>query len=573
LEWRDSTNILKIRDMNTTLIDMKILIKRLIKYGYASLFLLLVWSCEDVLDKIPKDSLTEEIVWTDPNAASQFVYGIYGAVPSGFDRAYDGWAKGLYILDAGSDDAENAIDWTSADLLNTGDFLPGYIPFWTVWPECYRLIRAANSALENLDRLEDETLREQLKAEARFLRAYLYHDLLRYYGMKSDGGEPTGVPIIDRTLTPDDDINMTRDTYDDVVDFIIADLDAAIPSLPTKANTEVGRATKGAAYALKGRVLLYAERWAESAAASQTVMSEGYSLYPDYSSIWLDENNSEVVWVKKFQNPDKTHQSNAGGTAGAGWDVYNSPRSFAGPNDAGWVGNCPTQNFVDAYEMVDGQPQSSSPLYDPAKPFDNLDPRFEATVVHDGSAFRGEVMEMYPGGIHDLPGANTPTGYYTRKFHREDVPVYTLAGDQDWIYIRYAEVLLNYAEARNEAVGPDGTVYEAINAIRSRPSVDMPDIPAGLGQEEMRERIRNERRVELVYEEHRFYDIRRWRIAEDLLNGPMQGMQMTVDEGTGDVTYSKFDFETRTFPAKLYLLLISQSEMDKSPGLTQIAGW
>ena len=560
--------------MNNNSIDMKIIVKRFLKYGYASLFLFFIWSCEDVLDKIPKDSLTEETVWTDPNGASQFVYGIYGALPSGFDRAYDGWAKGLYILSAGSDDAENNIDWTSADLLNTGDFTPAYIPYWTIWPECYRLIRSANSALENLDRLENEDLREQLKAEAHFLRAYLYHDLLRYYGMKSDGGEPTGVPIINRTLTPDDDINLTRDTYDDVVDFIVADLDAAIPNLPDKTDIEAGRATKGAAYALKGRVLLYAERWTESAAASFKVIENNeYSLYPDYRLIFLDKNNDEIVWAKKFQLPDKHHQSNAGGTAGAGWDVYNSPRSFAGPNDAGWVGNCPTQNFVDAYEMIDGEPQSSSPLYDPAKPFDNLDPRFEATVVHDGSTFRGEVMEMYPGGRHDTPGVNTPTGYYTRKFHREDVPVYSLPGDQDWIFIRYAEVLLNYAEAKNEATGPDGTIYDAINQIRSRPSVDMPDIPGGLSQEELRQRIRNERRIELVYEEHRFYDIRRWRIAEDLLNGPMQGIQMSLNPVTSEVIYTRFDFETRTFPPKLYVLPISQSEMDKSPGLTQIAGW
>lgn len=554
--------------------DMKNIIRNLFKYGYAVLILALVGGCDsDILNQVPKDSLTEEVVWSDPNAASQFVYGIYGAVPSGFDRNYDGWAKGLYILDAGSDDAENAINWTSADLLNTGDFLPGYVPYYTIWPDGYRLIRAANSALENLDQLEDEALVKQLKAETHFLRAYLYHDLLRYYGMKSDGAEATGIPIIDHTLTPDDDINMSRNTYDEVVDFIISDLDAAIPSLPNKGEVEVGRATKGAAYALKGRVLLYAERWAESATASAKVMNGDYSLYPDYRKIFLDENNDEVVWVKKFQNPDKTHQSEAGGTAGAGWDVYNSPRTFAGPNDAGWVGNCPTQNFVDAYEMVDGQSQSESPLYDPANPFDNLDPRFDATVVHDGSTFRGQVMEMYPGGKHDLPGANTPTGYYTRKFHREDVPVYSLPGDQDWIYIRYAEVLLNYAEAKNEAGGPDPSIYDAINEIRSRPSVDMPDIPGGLSKEELRQRIRHERRIELVYEEHRFYDIRRWRIAEDLLNGPMQGIEMTVEDGTGDIIYSKFDFEERSFPPKLYVMPISQSEMDKSPGLTQIAGW
>ena len=284
--------------MNLTFKNMKNIRRKLLNYRYATLLLILFWGCDDdILNKVPKDSLTEEIVWTDPNAASQFVYGIYGAVPSGFDRFYDGWAKGLYILDAGSDDAENAINWTSADLLNTGDFLPGNTPYWTIWPESYRLIRAANSALENLDRLEDEELREQLKAEARFLRAYLYHELLRYHGMKSDGGEPTGVPIIDRTLTPDDDVNIPRDTYNDVVDFIVADLDAAIPTLPNKSGTEVGRATKGAAYALKGRVLLYAERWAESAAATSEVMNGEYSLYPDYKNIWLDENNDEVTFL------------------------------------------------------------------------------------------------------------------------------------------------------------------------------------------------------------------------------------------------------------------------------------
>ncbi len=556
------------------ILNHHITMKNLFKFIYILLTLSVVWGCQqqNILDKIPKDSLTEEIVWTDPNAASQFVFGIYGGIPSGFDRNYDGWAKGLYILDAGSDDADGGISWTSAQLLNTGDFTSAYVPYGTIWPDCYSLIRSANAALENLDRLEDTELADQLKAETHFLRAYIYHELLRYYGLRSNGAG-TGVPIIDRTLTPDDDINIARADYNDVVDFIIADLDAAIPGLPSASDIEIGRATKSAAYALKGRVLMYAERWAESAAASQEVISSGlYALYPDYRTIFLDENNEEVVWVKKFELPDKTHQSNAGGTQGAGWDVYNSPRTFAGPNDAGWVGNCPTQTFVDAYEMTDGLPQSESPLYDSLKPYDNLDPRFDATVVHNGSDFRGVTMEMYPGGRNYLPGFNTTTGYYTRKFHREDVPVYSLAGDQDWIYIRYAEVLLNYAEAQNEAVGPDASVYDAINQIRARPSVNMPEIPAGLGQSDMRERIRHERRIELAYEEHRFYDIRRWEIAADLLNGPMEGMNAELDS-TGNVIYTRFIFETRTFPDKLYTMPINQGEMDKSPGLTQIGGW
>lgn len=563
---------MKIRKYN----EARVTSRGLIKYTCALLITLVVGSCNDILDKVPKESLNEAIVWSDPDAASLFVYGIYGAIPSGFDRLYDGWAKGLYILDAGSDDADCAIGWTSSERLNNGNFLPSQVPYGDIWRIYYKLVRSANLALENLDRLENETMRNQLKAETHFLRAYIYHDLLRFYGMKSAGTEPTGVPIIDRVLTPDDDPTLVRNTYDEVVAFIIQDLDLAIQGLPTNADMPAGRATLGAAYALKGRVLLYDEQWEESAAASLKVINGEagtYSLFNDYRTLFLTKNNSEILWAKKFQLPDKSHQTDAGGTAGAGWDVYNSPRSFAGPNDAGWVGNCPTQAFVESYEMTDGLPQATSPLFDPQNPFDNVDPRFDATVVHDGSTFRGEVMEMYFGGRHDLPGANSTTGYYTRKFHRENVPVYSLAGDQDWIFIRYAEVLLNYAEAQNELNGPDASVYDAINQIRSRESVGMPDLPAGLSQSEMRTRIRNERRVELAFEEHRFYDIRRWRIAEQLLNGPMYGIQMTKSPSTQEVTYSKFVFENRSFPEKLYVMPVPQGEIDSSPGLTQINGW
>ncbi|SDL14229.1 Starch-binding associating with outer membrane [Catalinimonas alkaloidigena] len=531
----------------------------------------LLLSCnQDILDQIPKDSLTEETVWSDPQGAIQFVNGIYGDMPSGFDRNYDNWAKGLYLLDGASDDADVSMGWTHSTQLQTGNFLPSYVPWGnTMWPTYYRLIRKANVALENLDRLDDEELSTRLKGEVYFLRGFMYHELLRLFGLRSAGGEPTGVPLISESLTLDDNLQIPRATYADVVSFIISDLDKAASILPEKGGIEEGRATSGAAKALKSRVLLYDEQWEAAANAAQEVMNMPYTLFPDYRTLFLTKNNDEIIFAKKFRFPDKHHQTNAGGTAGAGWDVYNTPPSFKGPTDAGWGGNLPTQNFVDSYEMTDGLPQTASPLYDPEKPYENLDPRFEATVVHNGATFRGREVELFEGG---RDADFMVTGYFTRKFHNEDLVIYSQSSDQDWIFVRYAEVLLNYAEAKNEASGPDGTVYEAINAIRARPGVDMPPLPQGLSQDQMRERIRHERRVELAFEEHRFFDIRRWRIAESLLNGPLQGMKIEKN-ADGSVTYNRYDFETRAFPSKLYVLPIPQEEIDKNPAAEQINGW
>ncbi len=558
---------------------MNIKIKNRLQFVFALMCISMFFGCNgDILDQVPKDQLSEELVWTDPAGATQFINAIYGEMPSGFDRDYDGWAKGLYILDGVTDDGNVCMPWTHSNRLETGNFLASGVPFGQTWGHYYWLIRKTNVALENLDRLEDETLRKRLKGETYFLRAFIYHELLRLYGLKSSGGEPTGVPIIDRSLTLDDNLQIPRDTYDDVVDLILSDLDNAASMLPKKGEIENGRATYGAAYALKSRVLLYDERWSDAAIAAKEVMG-AYSLYPDYKELFLTKNTDEVIFAKKFEYPDKHHHS---GRSGNGWDAINSPPSIRASNgDGGWGGNVPTQNFVDAYDMIDGKPQSESALYDPQKPFDNLDPRFEATVVYNGAEFRGRPFEIWrsydpalPNGIDVVDRSEvTKTGYVLRKYHVEDRVIYSQSSDQDWIFLRYAEVLLNYAEAQNEAVGPDASVYNAINQIRKRASVNMPDLPAGLGQSEMREKIRNERRIELAFEEHRFFDIRRWKIAQDVLdNKEMMGMEI-IKNADGTFTYTKKPFETRTFPSKLYVLPIPQGELDKNPEAKQINGW
>jgi hypothetical protein len=474
----------------------------------------LIASCEsDILNQVPKDSLTGETVWTDPQGATQFVNAIYGQMPSGFDRNYQGWARGLYLLDGVTDYGDVGMPWTHSNELQTGNFLPSGVPWGETWGDYYSLVRKANMALENLGSLKDEALRNRLMGEAYFLRGFIYHELLRLYGMPSTGSEPTGVPLINKSLTLNDNFQIPRAKYDEVVDFITADLDKAASLLPKKGAIEAGRATSGAANALKSRVLLYASRWQASADAASKVINTDYTLFNDYRTLFLTKNNNEIIFAKKFQAPDKVHFG-----VNNGFDVVNSPPSIRGGSDAGWGGNVPTQNFVDSYDMIDGKSQATSPLYKASEPWANLDPRFEATVVHNGSTFRGRVIELFAGGA-DVTGRaeDTKTGYILRKFHEEQYVLYTKSSDQDWIFIRYAEVLLNYAEAKNEASGPDASVYSAINAIRKR--AGMPDLEAGLSKDQMRAKIRNERRIELAFEEHRFFDIRRWKIAESLLNG------------------------------------------------------
>lgn len=517
-----------------------------------------------LLDKTPKESLTADFVWSDPTAAEQFVNGIYGGLPHGFSRNF-----GEYMLDAASDDGDNSYTWTECENLKLSNFVPLSTPLANQWANYYALVRKANIALSNLGKLTDVDKKNRLMGEAYFLRGFIYSELLRFYAAKLSGStEPTGLPIVDKPLTLDDNFQIPRSTYDETVDFIIKNLDSSAALLPDNyaaSTKDVGRATKGAALALKSRVLLYAQRWAEAAAAAKDVIDNksnyGYDLYPDYQNLFLAKNNQEVIFAKKFKQPELSHP-------------YDQFQILVEQTGTGWGGLCPTQNLVDAYEMTDGKTINQSPLYDPTNPYVNRDPRFDATVLHNGSIFQGLPVETFDGGMNKPNGNSdvTKTGYYARKFHDTTIsPIASRPSDQDWIYIRYAEVLLNYAEAQNEAAGPDGTVYAAINEIRQRPSVRMPVLTPGLSQNQMREAIRHERRIELAFEEHRYFDVRRWGIASTVLNG--QFYTMDIKKTGSGFTYQLVPYQIRSYHDRNIVLPIPQSEIDKNPSVKQIAGW
>lgn len=527
-------------------------------------------ACNDVFDVEPRNSVSSGSVFEDLAFARAYLNETYEGVPSGFERGY-------FLLDAATDIGETGFPWPYSQFWNTGSFSPtNVIRFgapWenapTPWNRNYQFIFRTNDFIANIDKVPvvnqgDEEAKQVLKGEAYFLRALFYHELSNFYG---------GVPLIARiqNIDPPDELLVPRSTYEETVDFIVKTLDSAAQLLPeVRTSTDKGRASKAAALSLKGRQLLYAEQWAASAAASKEVMDMGvHQLFPDYESLFwsANNNNSEVVFARQYINlrDTRTHPLHT---------------FTAIPTLGGWGGTQPTQNIVDEFEMVDGLSIAESPLYDPNNPYDNRDPRFRATVLYDGSEYLGDELELYKGAFQGVGGSAadaTETGYFLRKFIDPQV----LRGDlfygyNNWNNIRYAEVLLNYAEARNEDSGPDASVYEAVNAVRARPSVNMPPLPGGLTKEQMRERIRHERLIELAFEEHRFFDLRRWKdqqgeyLATAVLAEPIYGMEISPDR----TTYTVFKKEDRVYDPRHRLLPIEQSEIAKYSGsLQQNPGW
>jgi hypothetical protein len=367
----------------------------------------------------------------------------------------------------------------------------------------------------------------------------------------------------------------TRSTIKESMDYAISELDAAAAGLPlnNSGSWKEGRATKGAALALKSRLTLYAASplynagtWADAAKAAQDVIAlNKYSLYQGgYGNLFLDANNPETIFARYY-------------TKGAGhthMEIANGPNGYGG-----WGGNLPLQNLVDDYEMNTGKPITDPASgFDPANPYKNRDNRFYATILYNGAPYRGDTIRTFtPGGKDSKDGPDnwntSKTGYYLKKYMNDSYPLqnpWGNAGFQPWYYFRYAEILLNYAEAANEAYGPDAvapgatmTARQAVNMIRTRASVNMPELPAGLSKDAMRDAVRYERRIELAFEEHRFYDVRRWKIADVTENKPAGGISITKS-GSNFVYTPKVALDGRKFLVQHYWLPIPRAEIQAS---------
>ena len=540
-------------------------------------------SCNDFLDREEDSFIDKTATFDSYNRTKQYLTYAYSLLPEGLNR-FSGGA----LLGAATDDACFAIESSNIQQFNNGSWNALSNPD-NVWDryfagiaKCCTLLENSNhinldiSRLDPAKRVEYENNLKDIRmwrAEAHFLRAYFNFELLKRYGP---------IPIIKSTLDINKDYSDTpRPTMKEVVEFIANDCDIAADSLELtpwrNMNDAFGRATKGAALALKSRLLLYAASplyvdfgdideankpsdatlWKAAADAAKAVIDlNQYELAPAYDDLFKNDfQNKEYIFVRRYPSNSDFEKSNF-------------PISYGGKG-----GTNPSQNLIDDYEMLDGTAFDWSDPVKAAHPFENRDERLLATVLMNGVLFKGKRVATYPGGADAMPNPNaTKTGYYLRKFLNENVNIQTGGGSDGHVVplFRLAEIYLNYAEALNEydPTNPDIAVY--LNKIRER--VSLPDVPSGLTQEQMRTLIHHERRVELAFEEHRFWDVRRWKVASSTLGAPVKGVKITQDDA-GNFTYSPVQVEQRVFQPKMYWYPIPQSEVLKLHHWEQNKGW
>lgn len=512
-------------------------------------------SCDDAfLDRYPHDELSSNSFWKNAQDAEMFVNDLYNAFPA-------------FLIDdeIRSDNAVHGIKWAEGDLAK-GIYDPLDGTFSGKWSENYTTIRKANVLFENIDNIEDidATKKKQIIAQAKFFRAYAHFDLAMVFG---------DVPLVKTTLGVDETYAVVREPVKDVVDFITLELQAAATDLPKSWGADdYGRITKGAALALKARVELFFHRYPEAEASAKAVMDlDEYELYQGnyaelfYTSFPGDDRKKEMVIETQRKADDK----------GNWFNTWSAPPGF------GWGGVNPTQSFVDEFECTDGLSITESGLYDDANPFANRDPRLEVNVLHHGEDFKGmtwgtrPVPADKPQGIA-THGDATATGYYQQKFfdpNDEMNGADAWESDHDWPVLRYAEVLLTYAEARLEQNKIDAATYEVIDDVRIRVGMPLVDRAKYSNQASLRNLIRREWRAEFGMEGKRWLDIRRWDIGMTVLNGYFLGMKYDAATETAFIGENVKAGVARQYQPHNRLWPIPQDQRDLNSNLTQNAGY
>lgn len=529
---------------------------------------------------------------------------LYTDLPSGF-LEIDGAMSA-----AAGDEAEYTLETSGIQLFNAGSWNAKSNPD-NVWAKYFKAIRNVNLFLETSDSVNldvyrlDPTLSQQLiytnrmaeikrwKYEGRFLRAFYYFELIKRYG---------GVPIIKRSLTLGDDYaGIQRNTLQECVKFISDECDSAALRLPAKyADADLGRATQGAALALKAKVLLYSAsdlwnnsswaqgyiqpqlislpvgdrsaRWKAAADAAKSVIDlpgTTYSLYTNYRNLFITSQgyqSMEHILVRRDGNSNDFEKA-----------------SYSVGFDFGKSGTTPSQNLVDAYEVKVNATTAvpfdwTNPAH-AANPYATTgatarDPRLQLNVIVNNSTYKSRIVELWTGG-KDGKGNNltSKTGYYLKKYVDENINLLTgTTSTHSWDLIRLADVYLWYVEALNEYNPGHADIKTYIDKIRQRSGVAMPPVPMGLTQAQMRDVIRHERYVELAFEGHRIWDLRRWMLAPSILGAPLKGVQIT-QTAPSTFTYAIIKVEDRVFDPKMYFYPIPQQELLKMPTWIQNPLW
>ncbi len=539
---------------------------RKITYLASLLYIMLLSSCSDVLDITPTDKYPDPLVWQDENLLKMYVNEQYNGICN-----IDNYYEIMYFSDDNFCKYNRGGVNITRDNILTADNVGNISNILNTWDNSYKFIQNINVFFQNIESSPlDVEMKKTLIGEMKFIRAYIYAKLIWSYG---------GVPIIDEVYTTNSDWSQVkRNSWDDCVTYILKDIEDAITALPNNPDVR-NRASANAARALKSRVLLYdasplnnpdndKQKWQRAADAAKDLFDKGYALATDYRKMFLDVNCSEFILAKEFSETYPSRMT-----------LWLGP---AGDNGRAWV--TPSLNIVDAYETLDGEiPVTNSELgtinpksmYNPADPYANRDPRFYASVYYNGATFRDRQIETYTEGYDMISQDATMTGFYLRKFIEEEIGVIE---DKNYTtpfpLFRLTEMYLNYAEAQYH-LGNEALAREYINKVRDREGVKMPHITDS-GQD-LLDKIYHERFIELAFEGHRFFDVRRWKIAEKTEICHIMGFKITKEDG-GTFSYERYkltpDSRKTDWKDAFYRLPINFSEIQKSNNsLTQNPGY
>ncbi len=592
-------------------------------------------SCGKFLDQAPTGEQTKEYIFEDYTRSQRYMDQLYDYLPRTWANSSSYFSvSNPGFLESATDMAEYTATYGAANKsFNVGNWLDNsaYNEISYPWENSYEALRIAYMFLENMDQFnnEPEGRKQTMKGEVEFMIAFYYFELLKRYG---------GVPLVKKVLDLESDMQIPRSTYDETVEYIVENLDNAIAVLPDEwSQNDFGRVHKATAMALKSRVLLYAasplnnpenskDKWKLAAEAARDCIDycdkrKMHQLFPVYEDIFMRgyaEERPEVIMPVNWGNNVISFNS----------FIINYGHATPGEGFQGYGSNSPTQNFVDMFEVIvfdETGKAIGTEKFDWNNPehvaniYKNRDPRFYYTVLYNDIYWIKRKIETWREGntygkdINPKDHLFTRTGYYLRKFWPMECYSYDRPGSCRMIpfYIRYGEVILNYAEAMNEAFGPDAdnlgrstkiTARDAVNRIRARlvspanenisgpndpyyrvlverennpdfPVLEegMPPVPEGLSPSEMTERIRNERNIELCFEGHYLYDLLRWKEGENHIGGKVYGVDIVK---SGDrFVYSRKLVEERPFDKnRMYRYPIPKNQV-YIMGIDQNPGW
>jgi hypothetical protein len=557
--------------------------------------LLAVLSCNDLLNMEPLDAVSDATMWKDPALLELYVNARYDELPHGYVQ----WAGGLRTTALTDESYDMHQGPRLVNMHTQGEVTPTNMHlFGGFWMQAYSAIRNLNLFIEKADTSNADSVRvKQLVAETRFLRAWFYTELFSRYG---------DVPLVTKSTSVEEaQEQRERTPVAGIVAFIDSELKEAADVLPVKQiGRNFGKATKGAALALRARALLYGAsplfsngsqaEWQKVAEACEDLFDlNEYTLSDNYERMFLNPADPEIIFVKQFaqiRGPEVNfslgYYMPGGGHNIEEWRLPNG--------NTGWAQENPIMNLVDEYETRSGQipvlgysgpatnltpninPNASG--YNPARPYENRDPRLAYSIFYDGSFINGREIEFWECGADSRCESvqNWWNGALIDHTIRKGLdltwkPGLGLNSATPYVYMRLAEFYLTYAEASYH-LGNMARAEEYVNRVRSRPGVNMPPVGSSQTGSTLLQKIKHERKIELAFEGNRWYDARRWKDAEVDFAKDAIGMEVSKNLGTGVKTYRFFVQQDRSFPASHYLFPIPFEEISKTSWM-QNAGY